>query len=137
MLVIQRSVWLKPGSGRSLEIAGLGKPILPVTWNFRPINKIIAETYLLPLLTSRNVSTADDVAWVVIVVRHLAHTVIRVHSLSLILHCDLLSLDLRRQALCSHLLLLQGSQLCSLLRRIRCFLLCPCFGFGLSLFCLR
>ena len=80
MLVIQRSIWLKPGSGRSLEIAGLGKPILPVTWNFRPINKIIAETYLLPLLTSGNVSTANDVARVVVVVGHQTHPVIRIHG---------------------------------------------------------
>lgn len=137
MLVIQRSVWLKPGSGRSLEIAGLGKPILPVTWNFRPINKIIAETYLCPLLTSGNVSTANDVAGVVMVVEHLAHTVIRVHHLGLILHCNVLSLDFRCQPLCSHLLLLQGSQLSSLLRGVLCFLFCPCFGLGLSLFCFR
>ena len=80
MLVIQRSVWLKPGSGRSLEIAGLGKPILPVTWNFRPINKIIAETYLWPLLTLGPISAADDVTGVVVVVGHGAHSVVRIYS---------------------------------------------------------
>jgi hypothetical protein len=66
MLVIQRSIWLKPGSGRSLEIAGLGKPILLVTWNFRPIKKIIAETYLPELITVVSEST-NHIARVVVV----------------------------------------------------------------------
>jgi len=51
-----------------------------LAWNFRPINKIIAETYLLPLLTLGTISTADDVAGVVIVVRHRTHAVIRVYG---------------------------------------------------------
>ena len=51
-----------------------------LAWNFRPINKIIAETYLLPLLTLGTVSTANDVARVVVVIGHRPHAVVRIYS---------------------------------------------------------